>query len=416
MAIFAVCARATKDRHYPGEFSNVETEQKEGFRDFQNAIYFPVRAFLTGVNPYSADYVDYHPDGRGFPLFAPTSLVIHAPFGFLQLRVAEAVYVGVNIALLLLVCVLIFRYSESFWSIGGLTFLAFLMIFCRPGLLNFYGMQLTILHIFGCLLALQYADERPMISGFGLFLASCKPTYCVPLAILMLFRGDLRAVVWGTLVSVIVSCCAVGWIASNCGGWEVFIEQLSAQYFSSEQHPDVPLVATSWTRIDLYSVIPRWTDVPSEWHLNWFVPIATIVFGALCVLLERNPLQRRGAMSRTGIFAMLIVLISVYHQAYDAMLLWVVIAAIALNAPKIETAFSSTFQMLLAILLLIPMYNFFGTRMLIDRMDLQPEDLKWKIVVTVNAVAIAVAALLVGLRMLGSSFSQVDRLERELSG
>jgi len=411
--IGVVCARAYYQHSIPGEIVDPRFDSNQGFRDFHNAVYYPVRAFLTGVNPYSAEYQSFHPDGRGFPLFAPTTLLIHAPFGFLQLKYAEIAFAASNFALVIWICVLIFRYSRvsNSFCFGSVAILAALIIFCRPGLLNFYGMQITLLHVLGCLWALEYADEYPFLSGVGLMLASCKPTYAIPLAILMFFRGDFRAVLWGAILSALASCVVVVIIAANCGGLESFVEQVNAQYFAAAEHPEIPEVATSWTRLDAYSVIPRWTEVPAEWNLNVWIPVLMIVFGAICMLFERDKSQRVGSISRSGMLAMLIILTSIYHQAYDALLLWVPIAAIAINAPKLDRAFSWITQMLLAVLMLIPMYNFFGTQMLINKTEIEPSSVQWKIVVTVNAIAVLIAALLVGLRIMYSSFSKVDRNE-----
>ncbi len=302
--IGVVCTRAYSRHSVPGEIVDPRFDSNQGFRDFHNAVYYPVRAFLTGINPYSAEYQSFHPDGRGFPLFAPTTLLIHAPFGFLQLKYSEIAFAASNFALVIWICVLIFRYSRvsNSFCFGSVAILAALIIFCRPGLLNFYGMQITLLHVLGCLWALEYADEYPFLSGVGLMLASCKPTYAIPLAILMFFRGDFRAVLWGAILSALASCVVVVIIAANCGGLESFVEQVNAQYLAAE-HPEIPEVATSWTRLDAYSVIPRWTEVPGEWNLNVWIPVLMILFGAICMLFERDKTQRVGSISRTGMLA-----------------------------------------------------------------------------------------------------------------
>ena len=126
---------------------------------------------------------------------------------------------------------------------------------------------MTLLLVVGTLLALEYSESSPILSGFGLLLACCKPTYAVPLAVIMLFRRNFSAFALGVMVCAIVNVGAVWIIASQNGGVENFVEEAKVVYGSQVEAPvETPEVRTSWSRIDLHSVIARWLDVSEVKH------------------------------------------------------------------------------------------------------------------------------------------------------
>lgn len=408
IALGATIYRAVTLRSVPGEIVDSRFDKNQGFSDFHNAVYYPVRALVTGTNPYSSEYVKFHPDDLGYPLFGPTALLIHLPLGFLQVEIADVAYFILNVFLLLTVAALTFRYSGRKCSWGAIAAIAALMILCRPGAVNFYGLQMTLLLVLGSLLALEHSEESPLLSGVGLMLTFCKPTFTIPLMVLMLFRGNIRAVVAGVVLCGISSGVVVLYILTFCGGLEAFIEQVRQQYFNGALHPDVPHVSTSWARVDTYSIFPRW-GVNDQWNLNVLVPVATMAFGGLAILFECVRGQKEGAVSRSGLLIILIMLASLYHQPYDCLILWVPIVAIVIGADKLEFGFSTVTKWLLLTCMLLPMYNIFGTKLFLEYFDISPNSLGWRIFVTANAFAILAAAVMVGLRMMLTRFSHVDR-------
>ncbi len=56
------------------------SRQDVGFQtDFRDAVYYPVVAFVDGVNPYDpGSYYRAYPVGQEFPLYSPIHLVVHA--------------------------------------------------------------------------------------------------------------------------------------------------------------------------------------------------------------------------------------------------------------------------------------------------------------------------------------------------
>lgn len=394
--------RAYRNQSIPGEVVDARFDKNSAFRDFHNAVYYPVRAFLTGENPYSPSYLEYHPDGLGFPLFYPSTLVIHAPFGMFQVQVAQWIFMATNFLLLLLVVRLVLQFlghrptSTLVFGLAG----AFLLT--RPGILNFYGMQVTMMHVLGCLLALQYGKDKPWLAALGLLLASCKPTFTIPLAILMLCRGNWRSVTLGTLLSLAVGAFAVMWIATQNGGPDAVVAQFKTAYLNVESQPEIPEVMTSWTRLDLYSVLPRWDLITPEGKVELAILGIVILFAATCVLAERNRSQLDQSTGRFGLLSCLAIIISVYHQPYDALLMILPLIAILFPARNSNPICGNTLKGVLILLLAFPMLNLLGTHMVLSRLDILQGSRDWKIIVTANSIALTAAFLLIGLRMMGS--------------
>ena len=383
LAIAAVTTRSQVYRSVPGEIVDSTHDINQGYRDFHNAIYFPVRAMLTGVNPYSAEYLEFHPDELGFPQYSPSSLLLHSFVGFFNVKSAEIVYLIVNLVLLLLIGWLALKKTDQWFPIGAVFLLCAVIVLCRPGLLNFLGLQMTLLLILGTYLALEYSDKSPAISGVGLLLAFCKPTWGIPLGIMMLFRRNLSAVSMGGV----------------------------------------------WARVDIYSMIVRWyQEVDSE----LLVFGSVLLLGVIVMLLERSPAHRHGINSRTGLFAILVMLISIYHQPYDTLVLWIPLVALVGGALSFRSSFGSVTKWALVLLMLVPMLNFLGTKFVLEgglaerlpqlaeyldfskTAAMTPEGLElkdqllyawpWKLAVTINGIALTLAALIVGLRIVGSRF------------
>jgi len=416
-AIATVIVRADYKRSVPGEIVDARNGANQGYRDFHNAVYFPVRALITGVNPYSTDYREkYHPDGLGFPPFAPSSLLLHSPLGFLTVNAAEITYLIVNICLLIFICWFSVRKTTYPFAFGAVFMMAGLMVLCRPGLLNFLGLQMTLLLVVGTLFALEYSESSPFLSGFGLLLACCKPTYVIPLAVVMLFRRNFSAVAVGIVLCAVINAGAIWLIANQNGGVETFVEDAKSTYSTAIEEPiEMPEVGRSWARLDLYSVFARWVDVSEVKNLNLFFPLGVLAFGAVFALMEIDPDHRTGINSRTGLLALLVMLTSIYHQPYDLLVLWIPLAAFYLGDLKLSKGFGATSRFLLLVLLMIPMVNYVSTKLVLTRLNVDEamagipqasgvaqfvHAWPWKLAVTFNGIVLALAAIIVVMAIL----------------
>src|SRR5207237_7767660 len=81
----------------PGEPQLSAERGTEGMSDFRDAVYYPIRAVLVGVNPYDCETNTPRDDGQPrylndarfpvlniFPLFSPLILLLFSPFALLD--------------------------------------------------------------------------------------------------------------------------------------------------------------------------------------------------------------------------------------------------------------------------------------------------------------------------------------------
>ena len=66
------------------ELAGVRLGARWAMLDFHSGVYYPVRALLTGENPYDrARFLSLYPVSDGFPPYPPFTLLLHLPFGLL---------------------------------------------------------------------------------------------------------------------------------------------------------------------------------------------------------------------------------------------------------------------------------------------------------------------------------------------
>src|SRR5215204_1140416 len=112
--------------------------------DFQSTVYYPVRAFIEGVNPYDrAQYRARYPEAETFPPFLPSTLLIHLPFGAMPLALAEMAYVVFSVGLIVLLGRAAVRATGvTSWTAALVA--AALVTLSRPGQWNLLLGQVTL--------------------------------------------------------------------------------------------------------------------------------------------------------------------------------------------------------------------------------------------------------------------------------
>ena len=132
--------------------------------DFQSTIYYPVRAFIDGVNPYdSAPYRARYPAAETFPPFLPSTLLIHLPFGVMPLRLAKAGYVVFSVGLIVLLGRVAVRASGvTSWTAALVA--AALVTLSRPGQWNLLLGQVTLQAVLLSWVAIHFAQRMPWLS------------------------------------------------------------------------------------------------------------------------------------------------------------------------------------------------------------------------------------------------------------
>jgi hypothetical protein len=171
--------------------------------DFRSSVYYPAVAFLRGDNPYDPRaFLAQYPSEDTFPLYLPAILLLHAPLALLGYAGAAITFYVFTLALTLVTAFVALRMNGVDRSAALVVFVASLMVLSRPGHMNLLVGQNTLVYVLGTYLALWAAERSPIASGAGLMLACLKPTFGVPLAVLMLAQGHVRAVAIAAAMAV----------------------------------------------------------------------------------------------------------------------------------------------------------------------------------------------------------------------
>lgn len=299
-------------------------------------VYTEARAWLEGVSPYDALGLDavasrakgdpaWPPTRRGNAdlLYPPTTFVVLAPVAVFDWPVARVVWIGVNIALVLVMawslCVLagLKRDEWGAWLLVG----AFLVF--APVLTSIKHGQTAVL-----VFALAAAGEALRVKGQGRFggvllgLSACvKPQIGLPLLALEGWRRRWRVLIPGLITIGVVGAIAVARLGGL--GWVAELRANVAAFTATGAGDPSPLNAIRYQMVNLHPLV---VDL-----LGPNVPVGLIVWGVVGLIgAAYFLLPRRMQEHPSDLLAMTMVsamgLMLVYHRSYDAIVLLMGIA------------------------------------------------------------------------------------------
>ena len=303
------------------------------------------------------------------------------------------------------------------------------MLLCLPGTEVFFTYPNTCLCVIGVALAIEYGHRKTWLSSLGLLLAFVQPAIGIPVALLMILRGNLVAFLGGSVLIAAASFVVVGYIHSN--GGPVVVDPIYWQAFDLKNYLAVGQFSSrgeSIPPVDLLQAIKMWWGKYISMDLSTVLPGVLLLLSAAAILAERTTSQRIGVISRSGMLISLMAILVFAQPAEMLMLLWIPVIGLVVDGVRSEQAFSAGMRFLLGLLLLLPLFNYFATPFLMERLKIGPINLnhpdaeaffsirtiladwniadaatvEWKLVATVNTLLIAVAALIIILRMLFS--------------
>ena len=370
--------------------------------DFEIAVYYPARAFLDGLDPYDqGPYLARYPVQAPFPPFLPASLLLHAPFALLPLTLSATVYLAVSVALVLVSAWLSLSFTDRPIRPAGVITVAALALLSRPGRLALRLGQLSFEPICGTYAALRFATSAPWLGGLGLFLASIKPTFGVPLAVLMLARRQVRSLAIGVALIVIVNAAISGILIRRAGGVSPFRAHLAATFDASRQG----IVETSnpvmtGLRTDAASLVGRLRGHPLPSWAQAVVALAVLaVTAAILVSVDRSGVGR-GAGFVAG-FVCVAILLSGYHQVYDLSLLMLPAVVVARSSAREARVHHSAWGALRALLLLLGL-NYVSSEGALSRFGLERETTGWLLLTSINAVLLLSAYIVFAASLIQS--------------
>jgi hypothetical protein len=223
-------------------------------------------------------------------------------------------------------------------------------------------------------------------------LASIKPNFIIPLIIVMLLRKNFRAVGIGLLLSVAAAAIGIGWLAYHNGLGQVIEDIRTGQNALHEDATEMPV--NTWTRTDILAMIAKFT--------NW-VPGDTVYLGFMLLFLAAlgYSIQRasqfesnRGANGLSATIGLLAILLGLYHQSYDCLLLAVPVVGLLFFGKQTMPEASPMVRIAAALLMAVPAINFLSTMSAMDYLELERLSIGWQAITLINTIALSAALIL----------------------
>ena len=296
--------------------------------DFRHVVYYPTLAFWEGLNPYNiTKYMERYPVDIPVNLYPPATFLLFAPFGLLPLELSTKAYFIVTLVLTLVVAWTVLRLAgwrpaaPAVLAVGGLLLLS------RPGHWNLLSGQVTLIAVLATYGALIFARRAPQLAGVSLAIALLKPTFGVPLLPVLLARGAGRAVAWGLGLAVALNVPILLILLRREGGVAAFLTSVAQSVHASNSNPAAHSIHAVW-RVDLIATISRLLDHPLGFFPGLLVSTMVLV---LAVVTIRRLVHSSGSAQQRLMDALVCcaVLLSLYHQAYDLLLLALPAAGLA---------------------------------------------------------------------------------------
>ncbi|MEC3977321.1 glycosyltransferase 87 family protein [Amycolatopsis sp. H20-H5] len=301
---------------------------EERLQDFRDALYFPIKEFLAGGDPYDPAAMFAHwPVRQDFNLYQPYHLVLHLPFVLPGYRVGAVAFAVTSLVLLVLLSLLaahaVRRYAPVPLALGT-TVIAALLVTSQVGKAQLYVGQVNPLIALGAAGALLGRADHPRLAAVALALAWLKPQYGFPLAVLLFARGSRRVAVTGTLLAAAASLPVVALLVVRTGGVGPFLDVIAANLSHATGTDYGAVDSVTAQRIDVAAVLFRTT--------GWVPPAveAVVLAGVLVsgVLLTRR-LDGLALPALADLLTCLAVVVCVVHQPGDVLIAVPAMAAVA---------------------------------------------------------------------------------------
>lgn len=387
--------RITAKYQSPG----VNSVENQGLCDFHNGVYFPAKAFINGDSPYSVEYSKNYPVHRPLPFISPAALLAHAPIALLPLRAAEISYFSFSAVLCVAISYLIVREpllsrqlgTENNSLIVAATFACAAFIFLsRGGQQTIFTGYFTFEIVLASLLAIGWGKDRPWLAAIALVVVSFKPNYVIPLGFLLLAQGKWKSVTMGGLLSLTGAMLAAWWIEPEQWLVGLFKDvQLSQEIHLAEEW-EKPV--NNWVRVDFAALVSKWMQwnpneaVQMAWMFAFVVPASILIR-----IHHRREMSRDcGIHSVSGAMLLLIPLVAIYHQAYDAILALPIAASAWFSRSDEWQAVYPWKRILIAACILLPAVNYLSSQLVISRLGL--EGVSFQVATSLNAIALLFAS------------------------
>ncbi|WP_330277768.1 DUF2029 domain-containing protein [Lentzea sp. NBC_00516] len=289
---------------------------EERMQDFRDALYFPIREFLNGGNPYDpAVMFEHWPVRQNFNLYQPYHLVLHLPFALPDYRVGAVAFALACLMLLIGLAVMAAGRARL-PIVAGTVVISTLLVTSQVGKAQMYVGQVNPLIAVGAAGALLLRTKSPGWASAALALAWLKPQFGLPLALLLFVRGDRKVALMGTAIAALASVPVAGLLVMRGGGVGEFLDVIkrNLDWASSTGYGAVDSMTAQ--RVDLPAVFFRAT--------GWLPPAAELL--ALCgvlavtALLARKLDRTENGAEAADLLTCLGIVVALVHQPGDVLI------------------------------------------------------------------------------------------------
>jgi Glycosyltransferase family 87 len=368
--ILGVGASIVRIQRTYDELGGPYDNRTNGMFDFHNGVYQPALGLRNGIIPYSQRLVDEYQVTRPVPAFSPFIVALHIPLTYLPLHVAEVVYFIAIMVMMAVSAWIVAREANP--HLANFIFFPMLaiLVLSRSGHSTLVSGYFTMELVLGTLVAFRFAEDRPILSAVGVLFASGKPTYAIPLAIVMFARRNFRALFIGIAFSIIAAAIPLLYLASLHGSSAI----IDAIRVGQENHLADPteFPVNTWTRIDFTAIVCKWLGTnPGEIVLiGAMLPLIAWPAWKLHQLATNQ--DRNGVTTPSGAIAALALLTALYHHAYDSLLTCGILAGLFWANHRGFHRFGTLSKCILALFVTSPWWNFASTETVLLRLPSIP--------------------------------------------
>ena len=387
MLISAINARIVRNYHQVGPLDGVNY----GYCDFHNGIYWPAVAIKDRVSPYGQEYAEKYPVDRATPVYLPSTFLLHSPFGWIDLKIGESIYFAIMVGLVSALALVTLHASGIRYSVGWCAAVMILVVTSRPGYGTLFSGYFTFELAVATVMALHWG-HRPGWGGTMLAVAASKPTYAIPLAILMIARGHWRAVVVGVVLAILGSAVIYFYLLPD-RSWSFLLDDIR---FGQSQHmaDQTEMPEFSWTRVDIVAVIAKWlTANPSEVTQVAVFLVACLVPAYIVWRLRKLP-ESENVASLSGTISLLTMNALLYRHYYDLIVFVVPIVALAVGSRQVYREFATWMRLAIAGLLLIALFNYGSTLSFFGRFGIEQGSTQYLLLTSLSGCSVFAALIL----------------------
>jgi hypothetical protein len=386
--LLILCIRGAPLLNIPGN----PTTSKWVLGDFRDVVYYPTTAFVRGENPYDEQtFPTNYPVRLPFSPYSPLLFLVHLPFPLMPHFFAQFVYSGISVGLTLVLAWCTLWMCKRRISVASVFGLGALFLACRPNYQNLLSGQISLEFVLAVYLALYLGASSPWIGAIAFAVATQKPTFGIPLLLILLIERRFRAAFRGVGIAAIATIVPTVVLVQSAGGIGPLVGSMlgSVGWKVGEFASPFP----NWNRLDGLAIIHElfgfWLSGTGQ--LVFFSAVMALA-GAALVRVRRIEGSNSADLYCLSI-ASLAILVAAYQHLYSAVLLVLPLTALVLGDSipakfKVEPALRCAMIGLLS----VPMVNYVSSWTVFR--NLEPGSALWRALASINGATLLMAFVL----------------------